>query len=150
MLTSTTFASVGRTYTYSKGSADGWVVRGTLSSITGTISSVVEYRYGGASLDQFYDVAYSKSGYGMAVGSTSSSGAGGYDGWMVEFNYSSGAASLAKTIGGTKYEYIYGLAKSTYGTWLTAGRSSSYGNGTYDTWQLSTSATGGTMCLLIK
>ena len=150
MLTSTTFAAVGRTYTNSKGSADGWVVRGDLSTTAGTISSVVEYRYGGASFDQFFDVASSKSGYAMTAGYTASSGAGSYDGWMVEFDYSTGAASLAKTIGGTKTDYIYGLAKSTYGTWLTAGRSHSYGNGTYDTWQLSTNATGGTMCLLIK
>lgn len=105
---------------------------------TGTVSYT---SYGSTSYDDEFRsvVATSDGGYAVA-GSTKSSGAGGYDAWVVKFS-SADAVEWSRTYGGASDDRAYSIILSGDGGYVVAGETASYGSAG-DCWVLKLDASG--------
>lgn len=82
------------------GNAGDGTTDGLVMKLNSTGSPVWQKHIGGAGHDRFRDGRATSDGGFVAVGSTSSTGAGAYDIWVVKFD-SMGAVRWQKTYGGT-------------------------------------------------
>ncbi|MFC2077479.1 dockerin type I repeat-containing protein [Candidatus Bipolaricaulota bacterium] len=101
-----------------------------------------QWGYGGPGLfDRAYGVVELPSGNLVMAGHANSYGAGNLDVWMIGTD-GSGAPIWHRTLGGANEEVAYGLCLASDGDLVVPGRSSSYGNSTYDVWILKTTPGG--------
>jgi hypothetical protein len=104
------------------------------ASSTGTITYT---SYGDTNYDdEFRSVAVTSDGGYIVAGATksSSSGAGGFDAWVVKFS-SANIIEWSKTYGGVSDDKAHAIASSGDGGYLVCGETSSYGSGG-DSWVL--------------
>lgn len=83
-------------------------------------------RFSGANLERFNNVQQTTDGGYIAIGTTSSYGAGNKDVLMVKTD-ATGGMVFAKTFGGTANEECYGLQQTTDKGYITTGMTTSFG-----------------------
>jgi predicted secreted protein len=107
-----------------------------------TSSAVTEWseRYGGLYDDAAYSLVNTNDGYVLA-GSTSSSGAGSYDFWLVKTD-SNGNKAWDRPYGGVGDDEAYSVIQTSDGGYVLAGFTNSSGNGGYDFWLVKTDSNG--------
>jgi predicted secreted protein len=97
--------------------------------------------YGGSGDDEFYSlVKTSDGGYALA-GYTNSSGAGGYDFWLVKTN-ASGTMQWNQTYGGSKDDEAFSVIQTNDTGYALAGTTTSYGAGETNAWLVKTDSSG--------
>lgn len=97
--------------------------------------------YAGAMQEAFSDALPMADGGYLAIGWTLSSGAGGYDGWLVRTG-PSGDVIWQKAYGGPGAEVFYRAFLLPDGGFLVVGYTDSYGAGDDDIWVLRLTSTG--------
>jgi len=107
-----------------------------------TSSAVTEWseRYGGLYDDAAYSLVNTSDGYALA-GSTSSSGAGSYDFWLVKTD-SNGNKAWDRPYGGVGDDVARCVIQTSDGGYALAGFTNSPGNGDYDFWLVKTNSQG--------
>jgi len=100
--------------------------------------------YGGSSSDIGWSVQQTSDGGYIIAGYTESFGAGGYDVYLVKTN-SSGNTLWTRTYGGTEGDYGYSVQQTSDGGYIIAGRTSSFGAGSYDVYLVRTDSYGDTL-----
>jgi predicted secreted protein len=97
--------------------------------------------YGGTNRDEAYDLVQTGDGGYALVGFTNSSGAGGYDFWLIKID-AAGNAQWNKTYGGTNNDLAEALVQTTDGGYALVGYTESFGAGDADFWLIKTDAAG--------
>jgi uncharacterized delta-60 repeat protein len=115
---------------------DFWVLK--LTS-TGTVSW--QKRYGGTSDDYANSIQQTSDGGYIVAGYTQSFGADSYDFWVLKLN-SDGTVAWQKTYGGANYDDAYSIQQTSDDGYIVAGRTSSFGAGSYDFWVLKLNSDG--------
>ena len=120
---------VGRTASFSAGDRDGWLLK--IDPETGDTlwTSVV----GGISDDRFYGLAIDQRNGYIAIGYTSTYGAGSNDMWFVKFN-ENGDTIWTATFGADSADRGGNVIVDAYGYYIGAGYTKSYGAGKKDFW----------------
>ena len=117
------FAVCGNTSSYGSGSTDVFIVKTNSSGVV-LWSRVI----GGSGQDQASSLIQLSDGSLVAVGSTTSFGAGSYDLYVVKLT-GSGSLTWAKTIGSSGYEFASGVVQSADGGLVISGSTESFGAG---------------------
>ncbi len=114
----------------------------TVDNSTGevSISKATRY-YGGSETDKGRAIIATSDGGFAFAGSTSSSGAGGSDFWLVKTD-SEGNVQWEKTFGGKNNDYGSDLRQTDDGGYVIIGYTYSYGAGNHDIWLIKTDAQG--------
>lgn len=100
---------------------------------------------GGAQNDWARRIMHAPGGTGyILAGHTNSSGAGGYDAYIIHTNWN-GDTIWTRTVGGTDWDFVYGLDTTSDGNIILCGETSSYGNGNRDAWILKMNMNGDTL-----
>jgi predicted secreted protein len=130
------YAIAGATSSFGAGGWDFWLIK---TDANGNMQWNKTY---GEALDEYSggmchtnDGGYALSGY------TSSSGAGGNDGWLVKTD-AAGNMQWNKTYGGTGDEHVMHVIQCGDGGYAMSGRTSSFGAGGNDSWLIKTDAFG--------
>ena len=97
--------------------------------------------YGGTMDDLAYSLVQTVDGGYALAGETGSSGAGGYDVWLVKTD-SSGNQLWNRTYGGTYDDAAQALVQTSDGGYALAGWTDSFGAGGYDFWLVKTDSSG--------
>jgi hypothetical protein len=126
----------GETPSFGAGDYDFWLVKTDSSG-----NMEWNQTYGGTEVDWAWSmVVASDGGYALA-GYTSSSGAGGYDFWLVKTD-SSGNMEWNQTYGGSGSDQARSLVETSDGGYALAGSTSSFGAGESDFWLVKTDSSG--------
>jgi hypothetical protein len=99
-----------------------------------------EREWGATGSDGIYGLAMNGTDI-YAVGYTNSTGAGSYDGFLLEYS-SDGSIVFFRTAGGTGYDDFRGICIDSSGIYI-AGETNSIGSGGMDAWFLKTNFSGG-------
>jgi hypothetical protein len=97
--------------------------------------------YGGTGYDTSENVILTADGGYAMAGWTNSSGAGGFDYWLVKTD-SFGNVQWNKTYGGAGTDYCYNVHQTVDGGYIMLGYTSSFGAGARDGWLVKTDALG--------
>ncbi|MGA3192317.1 MAG: hypothetical protein ABSD73_07365 [Candidatus Bathyarchaeia archaeon] len=97
--------------------------------------------YGGKGDNEFYSLAQTSDGGYALVGYTNSSGAGGYDFWLVKTN-SSGTMLWNQTYGGSGDDGAFSVIQTNDTGFALAGTTTSYGAGETNAWLVKTDSSG--------
>jgi len=100
-----------------------------------------EKTFGGADDDWGYCVQHTSDGGFVIAGGTRSSGAGGYDIWLIKTD-ATGDERWSKTFGGTGDDKGYAVQQTTDGGFILGGFTDSFGAGGQDIWLIKTDASG--------
>ena len=130
------YAVAGFTDSFGTGNFDYWIVK--LSS-TGLIQW--QNTYGGPGTDQAYSVHQTNEGGYIVSGRTNSFGAGSYDYWIIKLS-SLGGVEWEKTYGGTGFDSLSYLEKTSNGGYIVSGLTYSFGVGVEDGWILKLNSAG--------
>jgi len=98
-------------------------------------------KYGGTSEDRAHSLIETSDGGFALAGGTHSFGAGSYDFWLVKTD-TNGNMLWNRTYGGPDRETAYSLVETSDGGYAIAGRTESFGAGSYDFWLVKTDANG--------
>lgn len=120
----------GYTTSFGAGANDMWVLK---LAADGTVEW--QKTYGGPLNDYLFAVEQTSDGGYLLVGRTESTGAGSYDAWVLKLN-SDGTIVWQKTYGGGGIEYARAAHEVSFGGYVVAGYSDSFGAGGYDFWVL--------------
>lgn len=121
------------------GDTDAYLVR------TGPAGDVIwTGSYGGAHIEEFYDVLQTSDGGYAAVGYTSTNTAGYFDVYFIRTD-AGGDTLWTRTYGGSVYDYGYSVAETPDGGFIIAGRTSSFGRGWRCAYFIRTDAYGDTL-----
>jgi predicted secreted protein len=91
--------------------------------------------YDGTGFDSADSIQQTSDGGYVVAGSTSSSGAGGYDVWVLKLD-ENGNVIWEKTYGGTGYDSAWSIQQTSDGGYVVAARTQSFGVESYDVWVL--------------
>jgi len=94
-----------------------------------------QHAYKGSSSEQAYSIQQTSDGGYVAVGWTSSYGAGSGDVWVLKLS-SDGNIEWQRTYGGSGFECAYSIQQTSDGGYIVAGETSSFGAGGKDLWVL--------------
>jgi hypothetical protein len=133
------FIIAGRTYSYSAGHSDIWLVK--TNSVGDTLWTKA---YGGIEFDYAASVRETNDGGYILAGSTSSFGAGDADLWLIGTD-SIGDTLWTKTYGGPDVDRPYSLLQLSDGNYLIGGFTNSSGTGYYEGWLILTDMNGDTL-----
>jgi predicted secreted protein len=97
--------------------------------------------YGGKGDDEFYSVVQTRDGGYALAGYTNSSGAGGYDFWLVKTD-SSGTMQWSKTYGGPDNDGAFSVVQTNDTGYALVGITTSYGVGETNVWLVKTDSSG--------
>jgi len=113
----------GETYSFGAGSSDFLVIK--LNS-----SGNIEWAktFGGTVEDVPLSICETSDGGYIVAGATRSFGAGSYDFLIIKLN-SSGNIEWAKTFGGTDYDGVWSISKTSDGGYIVVGYTESFGVG---------------------
>jgi uncharacterized delta-60 repeat protein len=98
--------------------------------------------YGGSGDDYAWSVQQTSDGGYIVAGYTNSSGAGGFDFWVLKLN-STGGIQWQKTYGGTGTDDARSVQQTSDGGYIVAGYTTSFGSGNPHVWVLKLNSTGG-------
>jgi len=104
-------------------------------------NSVWQKAYGGSGSEFAYASCPSSDGGFVVAGSTSSSGAGSNDFWVIKVD-SSGNRVWQKAYGGAGADTAFSVEPTADGGYVVAGRTESFGAGSADFWVLKLDSTG--------
>lgn len=130
------YALVGFTSSYGAGGEDVWVVKTDASGGFEWYST-----FGGSSDDRGYSVIETSDGGYMIAAFTQSSGAGGYDYWLIKTD-ASGDLEWEDTYGGPEDDVPWAVVETTDNGFAVCGVTQSYGEGDHDIWFIKTDAYG--------
>jgi hypothetical protein len=130
------YAIAGYTTSYGSGTDDFWLVK-TDSSGNLTWNQT----YGGTGDDEASSVIQTSDGGYALAGYTNSSGAGGYDFWLIKTD-ANGATLWSHTYGDTGDEFASAVVQTSDGGYALTGPIDSYGAGEFDFWLVKTDALG--------
>jgi predicted secreted protein len=99
------------------------------------------HTYGGSGDNEFYSLVRTTDGGYALAGYTNSSGAGGYDAWLVKTD-SSGTMQWSHTYGGPDADAAFSVVQTNDTGYALAGYTDSYGAGDYDAWLVKTDSSG--------
>jgi TolB-like protein len=97
--------------------------------------------YGGTLNERAYSVQQTSDGGYIVAGVTYSFGAGGWDIFLIKTE-ANGDIIWAKTYGGTNLDYTHSVQQTSYGGYIVAGYTYSFGAGWYDIFLIKTDANG--------
>jgi predicted secreted protein len=97
--------------------------------------------YGGLGDNETFSVVQTSDGGFALAGYTNSSGAGGYDGWLVKIN-SSGTMQWNQTYGGSNDDFAFSVIQTSDSGYALAGITTSYGAGESNVWLVKTDSLG--------
>jgi hypothetical protein len=119
------------------------IVHASNSISSSAVSSPKDWSqtYGGSSDDYAYSLVQTSDGGYALAGLTDSSGAGGFDFYLVKTD-SAGNMNWSKTYGGSSDDYAYSLVQTSDRGCALAGYTSSFGAGYYDFYLVKTDASG--------
>jgi predicted secreted protein len=132
------YALAGYTNSFGAGSYDFWLVKTDSSG-----SMTWNKTYGGPGDDEARCVIQTSDGGYALVGMTNSTGAGGYDFWLVKTD-SYGTLQWSQTYGGAYDEIANAVVQTSDGGYALAGLTGSYGAGDIDYWLVKTTSSGST------
>lgn len=133
------YVAIGSTYSFGSGDHDMYILR--LDSLGDTLWS----RTVGGSLTEFgRDVQCTSDGGFLAVGSTTSMGAGKEDLYLVKVN-AYGDFVWHKTFGGAQSDEGWSIRRTSDSSFIICGTTNSSGAGYADLWLLKIDATGSTI-----
>lgn len=121
---------VGSTGSFGAGGGDVYVL---LLDPTG--QKIWSTTLGGAGVEQGRQAVQALDGGYVIVGTTNSSGSGGYDGYVVKID-ALGNPVWERTFGGANWDFLHSIAHSDDGGYVVAGQTHSAGNGGGDAWAL--------------
>ena len=127
----------GFTDSFGAGGYDMWLVK--TNSSGGQQWNVT---FGGTGADYALSVQQTTDAGYIVAGYTNSSGAGGYDIWLVKTN-SSGGQQWNVTFGGSRDDGALSVQQTTDEGYIIAGETNSSGAGGYDIWLVKTNSSGG-------
>ena len=130
------FIIAGRTYSFSKGGSDLWLVRTDDKG-----DSIWSRSFGGIEFDYSAVVRQAADDGFILVGSTSSFGAGDADIWMIRTD-SLGDTLWTRTYGGADIDRPYSLIRLSDGNYLIGGFTKSTKTGSQDGWLILTDVNG--------
>lgn len=123
-LTSGDMVLCGSTYSYGAGDHDMYVVR--TDSVGGTLWTET---YGGAGTEYGHDIRQTSDGGFILIGSTTSTGAGGRDVFIVKID-STGTELWSRTYGGAAHDDGFSIRELYDGGFIACGTTESFGSGT--------------------
>ncbi len=126
------YALAGYTSPYGVSSNDFYLVK---TDSVGTLQW--NKTYGRAGSDVAHSVVQTSDGGYALAGYTNSSGAGGYDFWLVRTD-AFGVTQWSRTYGGKSDDYAYSVVQTSDGGYALAGYTLSYGAGGGDFWLVKT------------
>jgi hypothetical protein len=126
----------GVTYSFGAGGGDAFLIK---TNASGNVQWAKTY--GGAGIDKFISVQQTSDGGYIAVGYTSSFGAGGYDVFLVKTD-ANGNIIWAKTYGGWNNDIASSVRQTSDGGYIVAGTTWSFGTGNGDVFLIKTDANG--------
>ena len=126
----------GSTSSFGSGSHDAWIIKTDMFGVEQWSQT-----YGGSQEDYGYDIQQTGDGGYLLLGSTSSSGSGGSDLWLIKTD-SLGTQEWSQTYGGPENETGTGLLATTEGDYILSGYTTSFGNGSNDIWLVKVDSTG--------
>ena len=127
----------GSTSSSGAGGSDAWILK---LNADGTVAW--QKTYGGSNDDRADSIQQTADGGYIVAGSTSSSGAGGSDAWVLKLN-AGGTVAWQKTYGGSNDDRAESIQQTADGGFIVAGSTSSFGAGGSDAWVLKTDYNGG-------
>lgn len=126
----------GETNSYGNGNYDAYLVK---TDASGNLQW--DKTIGGIAYDDLQSIVQTNDDGFAFVGYTNSSGAGGYDYWLVKTDVD-GNKMWEKTYGGTNSDYGFKITKTIEGGFALTGYSNSVGAGYFDVWLVKTDANG--------
>lgn len=95
-----------------------------------------EKHFGQGGQDKIHQVIQATNGHLIAVGESSSAGAGGADGYLIIADYSTGNLVAERRFGGRKDDVFRAVVQLPNGLFILAGSTESQGQGKKDAWLL--------------
>ena len=126
----------GLTCSFGAGYGDFWLLKTDENG-----DSLWSRTFGGYGDDICWSVQQTSDEEYVLGGYTSSFGAGSYDFWLLKTDQN-GDSLWSRTYGGNGYDNCYSVQQTTDGGYILAGRTQSFGAGSYNFWLLKTDEDG--------
>ncbi len=133
------FIIAGSTNSFGAGNYDIYLIKTNSSGDT-----LWTKTFGGDSADSGNSVRQTSDGGFIIAGNTNSFGVGKYDIYLIKTN-SLGDTLWTKTFGGTGEEYGWSVQQTSDGGFIIAGKTNSFGAGSFDVYLIKTNSSGDTL-----